>query len=67
MDSIEATLKKHKNYNNSADYDEIPYFGEKNNCHSYTNTINDGDLPDDIRNDPRCPGINSKIDDKYYE
>ena len=67
MDSIESTLKKHKNYNNSADYDEIPYFGEKNNCHSYTNTINDGDLPDDIRNDPRCPGINSKIDDKYYE
>ena len=67
LDSIEKVLENHKNYNNQADYDEMPYFGDKNNCHSYTNTINNGDLPDGIRNNSYCPGINSTIDRKYYE
>ena len=67
LSSIEGVLENHKNYNNQADYDEIPYYGDKNNCNSYTNTINNGDLPDGIKNNPYCPGINSTIDGKYYE
>ena len=67
LNKILDILDRHSNYNNSADYDQLPYWGEKNNCNSYTNTINDGEIPEFMRTNPLYPGINYIIDNKYFE
>ena len=64
LSEIERTLELHKKYNNSADYTDIPFGDEVNNCNSYTNTINGGDLPNGIVD---SPGIDKKINNSYYE
>ena len=64
LSEIERTLELHKKYNNSADYTDIPLGDEVNNCNSYTNTINGGDLPNGIID---SPGIDKKINNSYYE
>ena len=64
LSGIERTLELHKKYNNSADYTDIPLGDEVNNCNSYTNTINGGDLPNGIID---SPGIDKKINNSYYE
>jgi len=66
MSNVENILEKHRQYNNTADYAELPFWGEKNNCHSYTNTINDGDVPDFMKDNILYPGINYRIKDKYF-
>jgi len=67
MDIAEKILEKHRKYNNSADYDEIPYWGDENNCNSYTNTINNGNIPDALRDNKLYPGINFTIISRYFE
>ena len=67
LNKILDILDRHSNYNNNADYDQLPYWGEKNNCNSYTNTINDGEIPEFMKTNPLYPGINYIIDNKYFE
>ena len=67
LNKILDILDRHSNFNNNADYDQLPYWGEKNNCNSYTNTINDGEIPEFMRTNPLYSGINYIIDNKYFE
>lgn len=67
LNKILDILDRHSNFNNNADYDQLPYWGEKNNCNSYTNTINDGEIPEFMRTNPLYPGINYIIDNKHFE
>jgi hypothetical protein len=65
LSEIEDILNNFDNYNNTADYDLTDQ-----NCNTFTNTINNNNLPDsmaDMNTLGLFIGIYNTLDKKYFE